>query len=297
MERRPGSKTSKKQTNMWLAQLTLDEQDFANWLLDIGHSRNIDTDGAITFDLDMHDLDFDTLINYIYPNINKVGPPPLYFLDQIILAPRNSDVANLNAAILNRFPKPESISYSADSVETEPSTNSEPDSILVEFLRLINMSGLSPRELHLIRGCPLILLQNLTPARGLCNGTRLILQKATSHVLEVKILGGQHNGEIAFIPCITLIPSTQPGMTFCLRCRQFPVRLAFAMTINKAQGQSVRHIGLDLHEPVFSHGQLYVALSRATSSKCVKILLPLMVIEARISNVVYPEIFQMLGET
>ena len=46
------------------------------------------------------------------------------------------------------------------------------------------------------------------------------------------------------------------------------------MTVNKSQGQSVKHIGLDLHVPVFSHGQLYVALSHHTFKNCIKILLP-----------------------
>ena len=35
------------------------------------------------------------------------------------------------------------------------------------------------------------------------------------------------------------------------------------MTINKAQGQSINYLGVHLPQPVFSHGQLYVALSRA----------------------------------
>ena len=52
-----------------------------------------------------------------------------------------------------------------------------------------------------------------------------------------------------------------------LKRHQFPVCLAFALTINKAQGQSVKHIGIDLCVPVFLHGQLYVALSQATSSQ------------------------------
>ena len=86
-------------------------------------------------------------------------------------------------------------------------------------------------------------------------------------------------------------------MTFCLRCCQFPICPAFALTINKAQGQSVRHVGVNLHEPVFSHGQLYVALLRTTSHKCIKILLPPTTTEARLFNVVYPKIFQMLKET
>ena len=46
------------------------------------------------------------------------------------------------------------------------------------------------------------------------------------------------------------------------------------MTINKAQGQSIYYVGIDLHVPVFSHGQLYVALSRCTSSDRIKVIFP-----------------------
>lgn len=77
----------------------------------------------------------------------------------------------------------------------------------------------------------------------------------------MEILTGKHAVELAFIPRITLFPSTQTDFHFRLRRQQFPVRLAFALTINKAQGQSLHHIGLDLQEQVFAHGQLYVALS------------------------------------
>ncbi|KIK23998.1 hypothetical protein PISMIDRAFT_99678 [Pisolithus microcarpus 441] len=112
----------------------------------------------------------------------------------------------------------------------------------------------------------------------------------SDRVLEVKILGGDYDGNTAFIPRISLIPSTSTtDFTFLLSRRQFPVRLAFAMSINKAQGQSVKHVGIDLRTPVFSHGQLYVALSRATSSRRVKVLLPS---EGgnKTLNVVYPEV-------
>ena len=136
------------------------------------------------------------------------------------------------------------------------------------------------------------LLRNLAPGRGLCNGTRMIFKHATHRVLEVEILGGKHNGEIAFIPRIALHSSAPAGFHFQLNRRQFPVRLAFSMTINKAQGQSVRHIGLDLWESVFSHGQLYVALSHATSSQHISILLPPDATDCCVWNVVYVEIFQ-----
>jgi hypothetical protein len=68
------------------------------------------------------------------------------------------------------------------------------------------------------------------------------------------------------------------------------VRLAFAMSINKAQGQSVKFVGLDLRIPVFSHGQLYVALSCATLSQRIKVLLSENTLGPVTSNIVFPEV-------
>jgi ATP-dependent exoDNAse (exonuclease V) alpha subunit len=119
----------------------------------------------------------------------------------------------------------------------------------------------------------------------------MVLQRMTDRVLEVQLIGGEHHDKIAFIPRITVIPSSKStGFSFTLRRRQFPVRLAFAITINKAQGQSVKMVGLDLRVPVFSHGQLYVALSRSTSSQRIKILLSEDDVEIRTSNIVFPEV-------
>ena len=122
-------------------------------------------------------------------------------------------------------------------------------------------------------GCPLILLQNLDPGKGLCNGMRMILIQAYRRILEVIIIGGDHHGEKAFIPRIILKLSSNQ-YPFTLKCCQFPVRLSFTMTINKSKGQSLKFVGIHLMSPVFCHGQLYVALLRATSCEKVLILLP-----------------------
>jgi hypothetical protein len=58
---------------------------------------------------------------------------------------------------------------------------------------------------------------------------------------------------------------------FVLRRRQFPIRVAFAITINKSQGQTFNNVGVYLSSPVYSHGQLYVAISQVTSSANIKI--------------------------
>ena len=62
------------------------------------------------------------------------------------------------------------------------------------------------------------------------------------------------------------------------------------MTINKLRGQSVQHVGLDLQNPVFTHGQLYVTLSRCTSAANIKVLFPKDAITTVTSNVVYKDV-------
>jgi hypothetical protein len=119
----------------------------------------------------------------------------------------------------------------------------------------------------------------------------MVVTQMRDRVLEVRLIGGEHDGEIALIPWVSLIPSASSAdVTFRFKRRQFPVQLAFALSINKAQGQSVRYVGLNLRIAVFAHGQLYVALSRATSSHNIKILLPDNTIEPLAHNVVYEEI-------
>ena len=82
-------------------------------------------------------------------------------------------------------------------------------------------------------------------------------------------------------------------LPFVLKRRQFPIQPAFAMTINKAQGQTLNYVGVYLSTPVFSHGQLYVACSRTTARQNLKILIRGRHAEAGYTrNIVYPEVLQ-----
>ena len=118
-----------------------------------------------------------------------------------------------------------------------------------------------------------MLLRNLNPCEGLCNGTRLICNDFRSHVINATISNGDFKNTHVFIPRIPLLTSEDEKLPLPFKRIQFRLRLCFAMTINKAQGQTLDFVGIYLREPVFSHGQLYVALSRAKSSNCVKILI------------------------
>ena len=139
----------------------------------------------------------------------------------------------------------------------------------------------------------MILLRNLDPLQGLCNGTRLRVVRIQSRVLECEILAARFAGTVVWIPRIHLLSPSESIVGVEFRRTQFPVRLAFVMTINKSQGQSLKHIGLDLSTEVFSHGQLYVAVSRVTDGRNVRLVVPESAPESgNIKNVVYHEIFR-----
>jgi ATP-dependent DNA helicase PIF1 len=116
-----------------------------------------------------------------------------------------------------------------------------------------------------------------------CNGTRLAVKRLMPNLIEATILTGKAKGEFVLIPRILLIPIDMP---FEFKRLQFPVRLSFAMSINKAQRQTLQVCGLDLEEPCFSHGQLYVACSRAGTPNCLFVYAP----NGQTKNIVYTNV-------
>ena len=100
--------------------------------------------------------------------------------------------------------------------------------------------------------------------------------------------------KVVLIPRIRLLPNTEI-LPVLLKRLQFPVRLAFAITINKSQGQSVEYVGINLQTSVFSHRQLYVVFSRCTSPLNISVLLPEQSQESgRTLNIVYKEVFNSI---
>lgn len=118
-----------------------------------------------------------------------------------------------------------------------------------------------------------MLLRNIDPIEGFCNGTRLVCKKLKPHVVYVEIAAGEHCGKPIILHAIPLYSPDDKKQGIPFKHIQFPVSLCFAMTINKAQGQTLDYVGIYLREPVFSHGQLYIALSRAKHSTNIKILI------------------------
>jgi hypothetical protein len=246
----------------------------------------------------LNDKTLESLINSVYPGIEHGHKSAEYFLDRTILACRNDEVDDINEAVLAMFPGVAQTLLSADSVQTQDEAVNDYQPYPVEYLNSLRASGLPLAKLTLKPGCPIMLLRNLDPSKGLCNGTRMILNQIRPRVLDCTVISGdpRFSGNRVLIPRISLTPSNET-LPIPLRRRQFPVRLAFAMTINKSQGQSVKHVGLDLRSAVFSHGQLYVALSRCTSANRIRVLLPETSGNRRTPNFVYKEVLNGLRLT
>jgi ATP-dependent exoDNAse (exonuclease V) alpha subunit len=228
-----------------------------------------------------------------YPHVNTVHEISederwTYFTERVILAAKNSDVSDLNEKTLKWLMGEEKTYYSADSAFDDGGNRD--DGVPHEYLNSIIISGMPLHHTTLKIGAPILLLRNLDRDGGLCNGTRLIITALRERVIEGKILGGTHAGKTAFIPRISLETSQSSGLPFTLRRRQLPILLAFAITINKSQGQSLKVIGIHLAtSPVFAHGQLYVAISRATDCRQIRISLPKGA-KGNTENIVYKEV-------
>ncbi|XP_053968141.1 ATP-dependent DNA helicase pif1-like [Anastrepha ludens] len=222
----------------------------------------------------------EALIQSVFPNIVQHYKNHDWLSERAILAGKNKHVNDINSAILDQI-SGDIVAYkSMDTITDQDDVVNYP----TEFLNSLDLPGLPPHNLRLKIGAPIIMLRKINVPR-LCNGTRLAVKKLMGNVIEATILKGKYKGEDVLIPRILLI---QTDLPFDFKRLQFPIRLAFAMTINKAQGQFLQICGINLEYPIFSDGQLYVACSRVGKPSSLFIYAK----DGKTKNVVYQKVLQ-----
>ena len=188
--------------------------------------------------------------------------------DGCIYTPLNKDVRIINNICIEKYPGDSKTYLSADSILEDDHKEAVP----TEYLNVMNPSGISDHQLSLKVGAPVMLLRNLQagPNTSLRNGTRMVVIQMMERALEVEVAVGINKGLRLFLPRVPQYDKSG-DYPFTLVRRQFPVRLAFSVTINKGQGQENERVGIDLPAPVFAHGQLYTGLSRGKRGSMVKL--------------------------
>nr|XP_027096174.1 uncharacterized protein LOC113716072 [Coffea arabica] len=277
----------------------LSDPDFTEYLLRIGNGTEmtINTDNVrIPDPLLIHytteEESLNRLITTVFPNFSQFAEKDATVINRAILTTKNEFVDEINETLMQQFP-----GNALEYISRDKCLDFSQQGAMEDFINSLTPNGLPPHRLALKPNCPIILLRNIDPPEGLCNGTRLICKSLSSNIIHAVISSGEHQGKEVFLHRICFRIENDPNSPVSFERLQFPIRLSFAMTINKAQGQTLDFVGIYLREPVFSHGQLYVALSRAKSSSSIKILIrpPLFAtdLDYLTANIVYSEVLHL----
>jgi len=188
------------------------------------------------------------IMSVIYPGIDNDNIEASYFRERAIVTLKNDIINEINNLILDCLPKVKCIYLSINNICKSFGDNKNIDLLYpVKFINQLNFNNVSSYALSLKIETPIILLRNINPLAGLCNGTRLIVTQLVERVIEAQIITGSNIGSYVFI--LGIVFSINDGRCpFTIKWRRFPIKSYYVMVINKNRGQSLKIIGVLLKE-------------------------------------------------
>jgi ATP-dependent DNA helicase PIF1 len=130
-------------------------------------------------------------------------------------------------------------------------------------LERFNKNGFPPHFLSLKVGDVCLILRNMSQRFGLATNTRVRILQINTYSIRVQTF--ESTPRQVTIPRITFYFKLPFGQSFTMKRIQFPLQLAYCMTYNKSQGQTLDRVVVDITHQPFTHGHLYVILSRVTA--------------------------------
>jgi ATP-dependent DNA helicase PIF1 len=261
---------------------------YAQFVNDIG-------DGAgpiIDLQLLSHTTEKEDIIDFVFPE--HILHDPSACLPRAILAPTNKQVNEYNSIILDRVDGEYREYYAADTLKEASDAGivlHDFEQSMLDYVARQTPHGLPPHRLQIKKNAIYRLLRNFSVDRQLVKNVRVVITELGNRIITVKVLRDHpsFNNEIEeeiVIPRITFSHVLPSGHT--LLRRQFPLALAYSTTIHSSQGQTFDKVGIDLTKPVFTHGQLYTALSRVRRRQ--DVLLRLQINQISTTNVTFHDI-------
>ena len=251
------------------------DPDYAQFITDIGEAKDgadyehssavVDISSFVTRAFSPARVE--DAIRFAYPHSNDQSLEPVDRAKQMsrmaILAHTNERVAFWNQEVQNTLRLGRCRTYFSRNRLRDIHDHDERAQLrTVECLQHCDAADVPTHELKLHVGDLCILMRNIDKPVGLTNNQRVIIQALSDHTVGVSIARDDaHPVHVHWLPRIHF-RFVMPGTSFDMVRTQFPLKLAYAFTVHKAQGQELERVLLDATTPVFAHGQLYVALSR-----------------------------------
>jgi ATP-dependent DNA helicase PIF1 len=201
--------------------------------------------------------DFDAMIDAVYGTT--------FDCCNQILALTLETCAEVNRMCIDRLPGTLHERPAVDSYDDCTDLDSFPP----DYVESLHMNGAPPFMLRLKLGAKFMCIRNIAQRRGLVNGTMLQVVGIGRRFIQVRVLTGKSAGSVELLmPHVFSISPDASGLPFTITRRQYPMIPAYCLSVHKAQGQTIKVCGLIFESDPFTHGQLYVALSRVASWLC-----------------------------
>lgn len=162
---------------------------FCEYLLRIGNGKEtpncenkIEIPDSLVIPFTTEEQSLDALFNVVYPDLYTFSSNSSIISSRVILTTKNDFVHKINDMLITKFLE-EARTYVAIDETVEASDQNQ----FEDYLHTLRPLGLPPYKLTLKENCPVLLLQNLNPFEGLCNGTRLTDCSFKTHIISAKI--------------------------------------------------------------------------------------------------------------